>query len=156
MSPRAACRLETLGFADVYDYVPGKVDWLAHNLPAAGDQAETATAGRLARTDAVTCSLEEGVAAVRDRIEASPYGFALVTSPASVVLGRLRASVLADSGDGTAEELMEPGPSTVRADMPAAALAKRLADRDLRTAVVTNPEGVLIGIVLREDLERSG
>jgi hypothetical protein len=40
--------------------------------------------------------------------------------------------------------------------MPAAALAKRLADRDLRTAVVTNPEGVLIGIVLREDLERSG
>jgi hypothetical protein len=34
---------------------------------------------------------------------------------------------------------VEPRPSTVRPDMPAAALAKRLADRDLRTAIVTTP-----------------
>lgn len=156
MSPRAACRLETLGFADVYDYVPGKVDWLAHNLPAEGEQADVPTAGRLARTDAVTCALEERADVVRGRIEGSPYGFALVTSPGGVVLGRLRASVLVDVADGTAEELMEPGPSTVRPDTPAAALAKRLADRDLKTAIVTNPDGVLIGIVLRDDLERSG
>ncbi len=29
MSPRAAARLETLGFTKVYDYVGGKTDWLA-------------------------------------------------------------------------------------------------------------------------------
>ena len=39
MSPRAACRLETLGFASVDDYVGGKEDWLAHELPTEGELA---------------------------------------------------------------------------------------------------------------------
>jgi hypothetical protein len=33
--------------------------------------------------------------------------------------------------------------------------AERLRSRELRTALVTTPEGVLIGIVLREALEHS-
>jgi hypothetical protein len=33
MSPRAAWRLEGLGFERVYDYVPGKADWFASGLP---------------------------------------------------------------------------------------------------------------------------
>ena len=32
MSPRAACRLAALGFEQVYDYMPSKVDWLARGL----------------------------------------------------------------------------------------------------------------------------
>ena len=32
MSPRAAWRLESLGFSHVYDYVAGKIDWLAAGL----------------------------------------------------------------------------------------------------------------------------
>ena len=80
MSPRAACRLETLGFTEVYDYVPGKADWLAHNLPIEGEQADAPTAGRLARDDVVTCRLDERVGEVRERIAGSPYGFGLVTS----------------------------------------------------------------------------
>lgn len=39
MSPRAACRLEQLGFAEVYDYTTGKADWLAHGLDTEGEQA---------------------------------------------------------------------------------------------------------------------
>jgi CBS-domain-containing membrane protein len=156
MSPRAACRLETLGFTEVYDYVAGKADWLAHNLPVEGAHAEVVTAGRLARDDVVTCGLDEHAREVRERIRNSPYGFAIVTSPGGVVLGRLRASVLDECADGTVENLMDPGPSTVRPDTPAAALAKRLADRRLRTAIVTTPEGGVIGVVLRESLQRSG
>ena len=34
MSPRAAFWLSTMGFTRVHDYAPGKVDWLAHRLPA--------------------------------------------------------------------------------------------------------------------------
>jgi CBS-domain-containing membrane protein len=49
---------------------------------------------------------------------------------------------------------MEAGPSTVRPDTPADQLAQRLRDRDLKTAVVTTPEGQLIGITRRHDLER--
>jgi hypothetical protein len=40
MSPRAACRLELLGFTQVYDNVAGKADWLAHGLPTEVDQPQ--------------------------------------------------------------------------------------------------------------------
>jgi CBS domain-containing protein len=156
MSPRAACRLETIGFTDVYDYVLGKADWLAHNLPVDGEQAQAATAGRAARDDVVTCGLEDPTGPLRERIDRSPYGFALVTVAGRVVLGRLRRSALGADPDVPAEHVMEPGPSTVRPDTPARDLAQRLADRDLETAIVTTPEGELIGVVRRDDLKRGG
>ncbi len=37
MSPRAACRLEALGFEQVYDYVLGIADWKAAGIPIEGD-----------------------------------------------------------------------------------------------------------------------
>jgi len=152
MSPRAACRLATLGFGEVYDYVPGKADWLAHGLPIEGERAETPTAGRLARDDVVTCRLQDPVGEIRQAVELSPYGFALVTTESGILLGRLRASAM-KSADGSAETLMEPGPSTVRPDTPAAGLACRLAERGLHSAVVSTPEGKLIGVARRGDLE---
>jgi len=155
MSPRAACRLETLGFEHVYDYVTGKSDWLAHGLDVEGAEAGRPTVGQLARTDIVTCSLHDRVGDVRARVEGSRYGFALVVSEGRVLLGRLRRAVLEGDPWRTAEQAMEPGPSTVRPDTAPDRLAERPRSRDLRTALVTTPEGVLIGIVLREDLERS-
>jgi CBS domain-containing protein len=135
--------------------VPGKVDWLARNLPVEGELADARTAGRLARADdVVTCGLRDRVGDVRPRVEASPHGFALVVHDGDLVLGRLRMSEMTKAGDeATAEEVMSPGPSTVRADTLAEELAERLAKRDLRTAVVTTPEGRLIGIVTRTELE---
>jgi CBS domain-containing protein len=153
LSPRAACRLDALGFAEVYDYVPGKADWLAHNLPSEGEHADLPTAGRFLRVDVATCALDDRVGEVRARIEDSPYGFALVTSVGQVLLGRARRSALNGDPGEPVEAVMEPGPSTVRADTPATELAKRLAEGDLKTAVVTTPEGRLLGIVLRRDLE---
>jgi hypothetical protein len=50
---------------------------------------------------------------------------------------------------------MEPGPSTVRADKAAAALAQRLEEQELRWAIVTTPEGRLIGIASCEELKRA-
>ena len=47
---------------------------------------------------------------------------------------------------------MEEGPSTVRPDMEAPKLAARLSERALHTAVVTTPEGRLLGVVLRAEL----
>src|SRR3954454_23611829 len=54
-SPRAACLLETLGFEDVFDYVPGKVDWIARGLPTDGENVDAHRVGRLARDDVATC-----------------------------------------------------------------------------------------------------
>src|SRR5829696_5935334 len=113
MSPRAAWRLETLGFKAVYDYVPGKVDWLAHGLPTEGERAGVRRVGDVARSDVVTCSLASHVGDVRALIESSPYGFALVTSEQRIVLGRLRRSKLdGEADDRPVEDVMEPGPST--------------------------------------------
>jgi Mg/Co/Ni transporter MgtE len=154
MSPRAACRLETLGFEHVYDYVPGKSDWLASGLPTEGTAAKRPRAGAIARDDVVTCGLDDRVDEIRSRVEESRYGFALVTTERGTLLGRLRISTMEDAGaDAFAESLMEPGPSTVRPDVDAAELAARLAQRELRTAIVTTPEGRLVGVVRREDLE---
>jgi len=154
MSPRAACRLQTLGFEHVHDYVPGKADWLAHNLPVERHEPDLITAGQLARNDAVTCELADPIGDVAQRIADSPYGFALVLSTSGVLLGRLRASALNAAPEMPVEEQMESGPSTVRPDIPAAQLAQRLRDRDLKTAIITTPEGHLLGIARRVDFEQ--
>lgn len=154
MSPRAACRLVTLGFEEVYDYAPGKVDWIANGLPVKGSWDQTATAGAFARMDVATCRLTDRAAVVRERLEASPYGFALVLADVGkTLLGRVRRSAIGEDPDVLAEELIEPGPSTVRAHVEAGELARRLRERDLRTAVVTAPDGRLLGVVRREQLE---
>jgi hypothetical protein len=67
------------------------------------------------------------------------------------VLGRVRGTALTDAADSaTAEQVMESGPSTVRFNTSAAELAQRLATRDLKTAIVTTPRGVLCGVFDRE------
>jgi rhodanese-related sulfurtransferase len=153
MSPRAASWLTTMGFTRVHDYAFGKVDWLAHGLPAEGTHADRPTAGRLARRDAVTCSIEEQARDVLARVVASPYGFALVLSPAGVLLGRLRRSILETAGDADGiESIVEPGPSTIRSHLTGDELRERLEDSAVRTLVVTTPGGVLLGVVRRDDV----
>jgi CBS domain-containing protein len=132
--------------------VPGKVDWLARGLPTEGEKPSTRRVGQLARDDAATCRLDDPAEGLQELIEASPYGFCLVTTEDRTLLGRVRRSTLKDGARGTAEELMEPGPSTVRYDLDVDELRERLEKRELRTAIVTTPEGKLVGVVRRADL----
>jgi CBS domain-containing protein len=137
----------------VHDYVPGKVDWLARALPVQGELAQARTAGKLAKADVVTVPLDAPIGDARQRVAESPYGFGLVVHDGDIVLGRLRMSAMKEApDDARAEEVMSPGPSTVRADTEADELAKKLDDKGLKTALVTNPEGRLIGVVMRKDL----
>ncbi len=85
-------------------------------------------------------------------VEASPYGFALVVADGGVLLGRLRRAALEGDPDRRAEEVMEPGPSTVRLDTALDALAERLDRLGLKTVVVSTPDGALVGVVRREEL----
>jgi hypothetical protein len=132
--------------------VPGKVDWLARGLPVEGERADETRVGDLARDDVVMCALGDAALEVRGRIEDSPYGFALVRADDGTLLGRLRRSAIEDGTTATAEELMTPGPSTVRPDLAVDELRERLDRKDLKTAVVSTPEGMLIGVVLRSAL----
>ena len=135
------------------DYVPGKVDWLARALPAEGELATARLVWKLAKKDVVTAALDEQIGDVRQRVADSAYGFGLVVHDGDIVLGRLRMSEMHDADPhARAEEVMSPGPSTVRADTEAEELAEKLDAKNLKTALVTTPEGRLIGVVLRKDL----
>lgn len=152
MSPRAACRLASLGFDEVYDYLPSKADWLARGLPREGEKADETRAADLLRSDVVTCRLDERIAAIRPRVEDSPYNFAFAVSSNGVVLGRLRKAALAGDDELTAEDVMEPGPSTTRADVTVEEMEEKMARADLTSLVIADPDGVLMGIVRRRDL----
>ena len=65
----------------------------------------------------------------------------------------MRRAALEGGPDATANDVMEAGPSTIRADTPLDPLRDRLERRELTTAIVTTPEGVLLGVVRRADLE---
>jgi len=138
----------------VYDYVPGKVDWLARALPTEGERAGEKRVGDFARDDAVTCGLGDTMESVRPRVEASPYGFGLVVAAdGATLLGRLPRKALEGDPNATAESVMSPGPSTVRPDLDVDELRERLDKRELRTAIVSTPEGRLMGVVMRRDLD---
>ena len=153
--PASRVALETLGFEHVCDYVAGKADWLAHGLPREGTNARVPYAGDLLDIDPPVCALHDDLAAASTAVSASPYGFCLVVNDERIVLGRLRRSALEHSApDATVEDLMDPGPSTIRANTPARDLLERLAKRNLKTAIVATPQGRLLGVFSRTEAER--
>jgi CBS domain-containing protein len=142
-----------LGFTRVYDYVAGKLDWLARNQPVEGSAADNPTIGHHLRHDVVTAALDEPITDIRTRVTASDYNFALVFAPGTTLLGRLRPSVLATADPHSrAEEIMEPGPSTLRPHEPAASIGEHLRQKRLTYAIVTDPDGHLLGTVHTNDL----
>src|SRR5713226_4314064 len=110
MSPRAAWRLESLGFGEVYDYTVGKLDWMAAGLPTEGTNAKRPRAGDLARKDTPTCRLEERLSEVRDRVHTLGWDAVVVVNEERVVFGLLRAKELALDGDQLIAQAMRPGP----------------------------------------------
>ncbi len=68
MSPRAAARLESLGFTKIFDYVGGKADWFAAGLPREGRLASVPRTGDIARRDDVTCRLTDRISDVVNRV----------------------------------------------------------------------------------------
>ena len=155
MSLRAAWRLESLGFTQVYDYAAGEADWLAFGLPSEGRDADTPRAGPIARRDVPTCSLHERVDEIRERVEVAGWDECLVVNDHQVVLGRIRGAALEAPHEMIAEEVMEVGPTTIRPDESLATLVPRLRDKHVTRIIVTTPDGRLVGIAEREAAERS-
>lgn len=154
MSPRAAWRLEALGFQHVFDYTAGKVDWGAAGLPLEGTLAGRPRAGDAADPDVPTCGLDDDLRQVRERVRASGWETCIVVNDQRVVLGRLGRSALRADDDRSVEQAMTEGPSTVRPSLPLHELLGRMVRSELRTALVTTLEGQLVGLVRREAAER--
>ena len=149
MSPRAACRLEQLGFTDVFDFVDGKSYWLASGLSTEGTQADLPRAGNAADTRVPTCRPHDTIATATAAIAASGWDQCIVTDEGGIVAGRLRASHLDGDPTRRAEDVMELGPTTIRPDTALDDILARMTERDTKSIIVTTPTGLLVGVLRR-------
>src|SRR6184192_2163601 len=137
MSPRAAWRLESIGFTRVYDYVAGKADWGSFGLPLEGQRPSSTRVGAHLQTDVPTCTLDEALPAVCDTC--------FVVNEERILLGRLGRAALTRDDDASIEEAMTAGPSTVRPSLDLTAAVERMRSQNLTGLPVTSSDGVLIG-----------
>src|SRR5215469_1110077 len=150
MSPRAAWRLEAAGFGHVYDYVAGKADWLAADLPFEGTAQ---LAGMFARRGVATTGEHTPAVEALRLVEAQGFGPVLVLNEAGVVMGAAyRDPLAAAPGEAEVGTVMRFGVSTVRPSEDAAALAHRIGHAQVTRAVVTRADGTLIGLFFAADV----
>ena len=154
MSPRAAWRLKTLGFHQVFDYVASKADWFASGLPREGREASIPRAGDVADRDVPTCLPTEQVGQARDRIRHSTADGCVVINPERVVLGRVRGKALDAFAETPIEQVMEEGPTTIRPDTRVEDILERMHARKVETIIVTTLDGRLVGVLTREAAQR--
>jgi CBS domain-containing protein len=136
----------------VYDYRTGKQDWMGAGLPTEGTNAERPRLVDVVRRDVPTCSLDERLGHVRDRVVAAGWDACVVVSQERVVLGLLRAEELQADPDLLVERAMRPGPSTYRPFVSVAEMRRIMIDRNLPSSPVTTSDGKLVGLVRRRDV----
>jgi CBS domain-containing protein len=154
MAPRAAARLESLGFMKVYEYKAGKSDWMGAGLPTEGTNAQRPRAGDVARKDVPTSGLNERLGDVRDRVRASGWEAVVVVDDQRVVLGLLRSKELGKDADLRMEQAMRPGPSTYRPHVLLKEIAEKMVEHNVESSPITTSDGKLVGLLLRADAER--
>jgi CBS domain-containing protein len=150
MSPRAAWRLEAAGFGPVYDYMAGKMDWLAADLPFDGTAQ---LAGLFTRRGVVTTGEPTSAAEALRLLQAQGFGPVVVLNEAGVVMGAAyRDRLQAAFSQAEVGSVMRFGVSTVRPSEDAAALADRMGHAGVTRVVVTRSDGTLIGLFFAEDM----
>jgi CBS domain-containing protein len=154
MAPRAAVRLETLGFRDVYEYGGGKLDWLAAGLPTQGENSTRPRAATVCRRDVPVCALPDRLGDVRGRARDAGWNGAVVVDARGVVLGLLRDEDLAKDANLTAELAMSAGPSTFRPYVPIKEMADYMTKHELESSPITTSDGRLVGLLYRSDAVR--
>jgi rhodanese-related sulfurtransferase len=154
LGTRTAHRLEQMGFTRVFDYLPGRIGWVARGLPTEGEVGDRDRVGLIARRDLPRCRAGDTLGEAAKQM--GDEDWCVVVDADDVVLGLVRSEALAMEPDRTVDTAMIPAPGTVRPHLRAHDLARQL-DRDrLDRVLVTTAEGVLIGLVRREDLRVDG
>jgi hypothetical protein len=154
MSPRAAWRLEALGFNRVYDFVGGKTEWIDRGLPTEGTGPFLLLAGQVLRAATATCRPDTTAGAVRRQLAPGPDSICAVTNDEGIVVGRVRWKDLPDDDDARVETFMQFGPATVQRREELPPLLDRMRRARVKTILVTTPRGRLLGVVNRDDGDR--
>jgi hypothetical protein len=152
MSPRAAWRLEALGFERVYDFAGGRTEWIERGLPTTGDGPFLVLVGQVVRP-ATTCRPETRAGVLRRDLTPGPDSICAVLNDQGIVMGRIRWDDLPDDDEDPAETFMRLGPATVRPSEELAPLLERMREAKVTTILVATAEGRYVGAVNRDDGE---
>jgi len=100
-----------------------------------------------------TCGLDDTVEVARR--SAGAWETCIVVNKERVVFGRMFKAELEGAPTGRVGDVMQPGTSTFRPNVTAAEMLRYMDRRHHDTSLVTTPDGRLVGLVRREDVERS-
>ncbi len=96
--------------------------------------------------------MDDDAGSVAQRVRAAGWDACVVVNPDHVVFGLLRSKELDAAQPGQRiSEVMRPGPSTFRPQVPGQEMAEYMTKHDLVNAPITTADGRLIGLLLRED-----
>jgi Mg/Co/Ni transporter MgtE len=137
----------------VYDYSAGKADWGSFGLPLEGRRHSGTRVGAHLQADAPTCTLEESLKDVRERVRSAGADTCFVVNEQRVLLGRLGRAALDHGDDVSVDAAMTAGPGTVRPGLDLSAALERMRAQNLSDLPVTSSDGVLLGVIRREDAE---
>jgi len=143
LSARAAHRLETLGFSDVYDYTASKVAWMAMGLPAEGSRPTSQRAGALADRDVPTTSLD-------GKIGDAPR--VVVLGDDRIILGVVRREALDLDAETPIETVLQPAPPSVRPSIPLDELAESMEQDGRSYVIVSHLDGTFVGVIEHDRL----
>ena len=99
-----------------------------------------------------TCRLDERVGDVRERVRAAGWDASVAVNQDRVVFGLLRSIELDAAGETSIEAAMRP--STFRPFVSIEHMAKFMIEHELDSSPVTTSDGRLIGLLMRQDVER--
>src|SRR3989442_11669909 len=126
MSPRAAWRLEELGFERAFDFVGGKTEWIERGLPTEGTGPFLLLAGQVLRPATATCRPDTLAGRVRRELQPGSDSICAVTNEEEIVVGRVRWKDLPEADAVPVETFMQLGPATVRPSEELPALLDRM------------------------------
>jgi len=98
----------------------------------------------------VTCQPSTTVLEAEEAARLAGVDNVLVVDSEHRLFGRVKFGASKYDLDAVVEDVMEPGPPTVRAHEPLEALFGRMDPRGIKEMLVSTPEGYLLGVVRRE------
>jgi rhodanese-related sulfurtransferase/CBS domain-containing protein len=151
LSARLAARLVSEKFSQVYEYAASLADWMSYGLPIEGEKADVPRNTTVARREFATCHADENAADVLNKM--GEHTICAVVDGEGVLLGRVLREDLEKKPDAAVAELLHPGPSTFRPDVPVKDMAEWFGKRKVDAFIITTPDGRPFGVLYRKDAE---
>jgi CBS domain-containing protein len=119
-------------------------------------ERESVRAASLMATDVPTCPVDADVDEARRTLTNSDWSWCAVVNEQRVVAGRIDAGALAGAAGGAVVvDVMEIGPSTIRADTDVGEALQRMRKQKSEALIVTDPDGRLLGALRSVDAENA-